>query len=141
MTKWKKLLPASVLLLGFAFLLFAKLLNVDIKPGSSPNCMDRDSNGLVAVAIDDPASCTTGTIELNNEPNCTTTTAVPVRCTVEDVPGFGDSTDCVCHFKSSDLRTAGVMPTTGNCKTVYVCVSNFVQGFDSLCDAHSATCS
>ncbi len=142
MAKLKRLLWVGALLvaLGALLLLAQKPAVVDIKPGSYPNCMDRDSMGVVSVGLNDPASSKPSDIKLNDTPTCTSGFATALRCKVEDIPGFGDISDLICQFASSDLRTAGVMPSTGTCKTVYVCVGTNIVGSDQLCDARSPTC-
>ncbi len=146
MTKLKSFLWPGALLLGVGalVLLAQKAPPVDIKPGSYPNCVDRDSKGTVAVGLDQ-SGYSSLTIKLSNTSLCKDLNAITVsalRCKVADIPYYGDSSDLICHFSTDELRAKGLMPASGQCKTLYVCVGNFASatGSDRLCEAHSSTC-
>jgi len=81
---------------------FTGELNIDIKPGSYPNCFNSNGNGVIPVAIlgsedfdvstVDPASITFGP---------TGAEAAPLRWAFEDVDSDG-YVDMILHFKTQD---------------------------------------
>jgi len=78
-------------------------ITIDIKPGSDPNSINLKSKGVVPVAVlttddFDASTVDPDTVEFAG--------AEPVRWTMEDVDGDGD-TDMLFHFKTQDLNLDG----------------------------------
>ena len=79
---------------------------INLKPGSNPNCLNTSAGGLNPVAILGSASFDVTTVVVST---VTFAGASAVRCNVEDVsPHEGDTpdgfADLVCHFKRSEMQ-------------------------------------
>lgn len=81
------------------------LLQVDIKPGDEPNCINRNSRGVTPIAVlatedFDPAELVGSSVAVEG--------VAPVRDGAEDVNGDG-LVDRVFHFRTPDLADAGLL--------------------------------
>ena len=74
-------------------------VEIDIKPGSDPNSINLKSKGVVPVAALTTEEFDASTVGPNT---VAFAGAEPVRCTMEDVDGDGD-TDLLLHFRTQDL--------------------------------------
>jgi hypothetical protein len=94
-------------------------LDIDIKPASYPNCINKDNKGRVPVAVLglpglDVKDIDPATIEVNDTPTPGSGVS-PVRTSSnKDVSDPPDGIkDFVAHFNTSDLKDAGLL-ATGN---------------------------
>jgi hypothetical protein len=79
---------------------------IDIKPGSSPNSINPRSNGNISVAVLTTNSFDAGSVDVNTVRfGRTGQEAAPLRSSLEDVDGDGDS-DLVLHF---DTQQTGIL--------------------------------
>ncbi|MBY4676966.1 hypothetical protein [Marinobacterium arenosum] len=92
-------------------------LDIDVKPGSDPNCINKDNKGRVAIAVlgrpgVDLTEIEAATIRLTDS---SSSEVEPVRIsTNKDVSDPQDGIkDLVAHFKTSELRDVGML-FTGN---------------------------
>jgi hypothetical protein len=135
-----------VLLVAGAYVVKASGPQIDLQPGSTPNCVNPKSKGTIPVAIN---GLTTGEesaavadptlVKAWSVPGATLAQATPaVNCAIEDVPGFGDSADLVCHFAMPLPGYTDSPPT--NCETLLVSTQAGI-GSTSICNPKGTTCS
>jgi hypothetical protein len=120
-------------------------VDIDLKPGSNPNCVNLRARGQVTVAIFgndvEVTDIDQSTIEFSG--------AAPVRCNIEDAlmegPTLGFTTDgvddLVCQFKTQEVE----WPTAGwDCETLQLTGAlndgTLIQGSDTACLAGEPTC-
>jgi len=99
---------------------------IDIKPGSYPNSINLDSKGVVPVAVlttedFDASTIDPVTVHFGG--------ATPVRWTMEDVDGDGD-TDLLFHFKTQELALDE--ESTEATLTGYTHDGEFIWGTDTV---------
>jgi len=100
---------------------------IDIKPGSYPNSINLGSKGLVPVAVlttDDFDASTIDPVTVHFGG------ATPVRWTMEDVDGDGD-TDLLFHFKAQELVDLNEESTEAFL-TGYTHYGEFIWGTDTV---------
>ena len=77
-------------------------ITIDIKPGSFPNSINPNSQGVIPVAILTTSAFDATTVDPNTVLfGATGTEAAPVQSALEDVDGDGD-TDLVLHFNTQE---------------------------------------
>ncbi len=85
-------------------------LVVDIKPGSDPNCIKASSKGNIPVAVLAAADLDVSAIDVAS---ISMNGVAPVRSSLnKDVGGDGQP-DLVLHFRTGDLRDAGLLNDDG----------------------------
>ena len=122
-----------------------RFVDIDLKPGSNPNCVNPDSKGRVAVAIFgngvDVVSIDQSTIKFGN--------LDPKRCSIADVLKESPTgvftkdgvDDLVCHFSTQDVTwpiegsDCGIIELTGN-----LLDGTPIQGTDTVCLPGESTC-
>ena len=100
---------------------------IDIKPGSDPNSINLGSKGMVPVAVlttDDFDASTVDPVTVRFGG------AAPVRWTMEDVDGDGD-TDLLFHFKTRELEDLNEESTEATL-TGYTNDGEFIWGKDTV---------
>jgi hypothetical protein len=113
-------------------------VNVNIKPGSDPNCVGVQSEGVTPIAIlgsdVDVTEIDVGTLEIDDDKNQATPGVKPTRWSAdEDVNGDGE-VDLMLHFNTEDLRNGGLLidqselTITGNMNS-----GTLLLGSDILC--------
>ncbi|MEM2998615.1 MAG: hypothetical protein QW542_06685, partial [Thermoproteota archaeon] len=106
--------------------LYTYEVDIDVKPGSCPNCINLKSKGVVPVAV-----LTTGDFDASDvDPNTVKfADASPVRWRMEDVDGDGDM-DMLFHFNTRDLNLDST--STEATLTGYTTWGNPITGTDSV---------
>jgi len=102
--------------IGAVWILFmssvAIQVNVDIKPGSDPNCIKSSSGGNIPVAIlGNSIGVTTidvSTIEIDDDDDFATNGVAPVRSSFKDV-NADTIADLILHFNTPGLSSAGLL--------------------------------
>src|SRR5262249_48689310 len=88
------------------------LVNIDIKPGPGPNCVNPTSKGTTTVAIlskgVDVMKINVGTVEIGGGNNPATSGLRPVKTSYNDVDGDGKK-DLVLQFDTPQLNTAALL--------------------------------
>ena len=111
-------------------------VDIDLKPGSCPNCVNPDSRGRVAVAILGSADLDVldvdqDTVQLEG--------VSAQRCSVEDVNDDGFS-DLVCHFKTLEVT----WPQNEACADVRLTAElndgTPIEGIDLACKPGESDC-
>jgi hypothetical protein len=97
------------------------LVDIDIKLGSDPNCINSESRGKIAVAIlgsdtFDVTGIDAITIELDDDEDPATPGVIRDRSSYKDVNSDG-VLDVVLHFSSRELNNAGLL---GDGYTLYI---------------------
>jgi hypothetical protein len=80
----------------------ATTVDIDIKPGSSPNSINPKSNGVIPVAVLTTDTFDAATVEPTTVRFGVASEATPVQSALEDVDGDGD-TDMIFHFRIQDI--------------------------------------
>lgn len=109
-------------------------VDIDIKPGSDPNCFNSDGNGVIPVAIlgsaeFDVATIDIMTIELDSQP-VAVKAEDKIMCHLDDINSDG-VTDLVCQIEDVDLTYevgTGIGLLTGN-----LLDGTDIAGDDSIC--------
>jgi hypothetical protein len=97
-------------------------VEIDIKPGGDPNCVNKDGGGRIAVAVlsesgIDLNDIDVSTVRIDDDTDPNTPGVQPVRWSLnKDVSG-DEVNDLVFHFKTQDLNVAGLL-TDGNTLTL-----------------------
>jgi hypothetical protein len=111
--------------------------NVDLKPGSDPNCVNPRSRGQVAVAIRGNAEFD---VQIVEEATVQFAGASAVGCNLEDIAPADGFPDLVCHFLTQEAD----WPAPGsNCSPLMLTGDVYgigLQGSDYVCLAGETTC-
>jgi hypothetical protein len=95
-------------------------VNIDIKPGSEPNCINPTAKGNTPVAVlgkgIDVTTINTGTIRIDGDSNPATIGISPMSVTYGDVDKDGKK-DVVLQFSTLQLNGAGIL---SDGKTLYI---------------------
>jgi pimeloyl-ACP methyl ester carboxylesterase len=96
------------------------IVNIDIKPGPGPNCINPTSKGTTTVAIlatgVDVTMINVGTLEIGGDSNPATIGLRPVKTSYNDVDGDGKK-DVVLQFDTPQLNSAALL---SNGKTLFI---------------------
>lgn len=132
----------------FAFLneCTRRIVDVDLKPGSNPNCVNPRSRGRVPVAVHGAEDFDVTTIDPSS---LSFGGAAAVRCSLEDVESEGPTgvfsrdgwTDLVCHFKTQEVT---LPPRGSDCGDVALTGERLdggaIEGGDIVCIPGELTC-
>jgi hypothetical protein len=90
----------------------SETVDMELKPGSGPNCINPNSKGNVPVAIYGDSvnvrQINVSTLEIDDDSNPLTPGVRPVKTSIEDLDRDGN-VDLVIHFDTRQLSTAGIL--------------------------------
>jgi len=96
----------------FGFVSDVDVVEIDIKPGADPNCINPKSKGKTPVALlgngVDVVEVILSTIEIDDDDDPGTEGVMPVKTAYEDVNGDGKN-DLIMHFDTPALKAAGIL--------------------------------
>jgi len=88
-------------------------VDIDITPGSEPNCISEKKKGQTPIAIKgsaelDITTIDQSTIQLDDDDDSTTAGISPTKITINDVDGDGND-DLVLKFKTTEMKNKGFL--------------------------------